>query len=130
MNVVLLGTKFSQFCQFWPKRCFFHKFLWFWQFFMNFSYFSSFTVILRASVTNLLLPLCFSSNSCVHAQNYGEWWKVGEIREKTVKIKEIREKKNLFRQNRQNLSPKQSNKLLIVITHIFCYILYVTLNID
>ena len=45
---------------------------------------------------------------------------VGEIREKTVKIKEIREKKHLFRQNWQNLSPQQSNKLLIVITHIFC----------
>ena len=36
-----------RFRRFWWKRCFFHEFLWFWQVFTNFSYFSSFAVILQ-----------------------------------------------------------------------------------
>ena len=107
IDVVLSGTRF---CRFWRKRCFFHEFLWFWQFFTNFSYSSSFAVILCMSVTNLSLALRFSS-----PQNYGKWWRIGEICEKLSKSKKF-VKKHLFRQNRQNLSPQQSNKLLIVIS--------------
>ena len=73
MFVVLFGTKF---CKFWQKRCYY-------------TYFSSFAVILCVSVTNLSLALRFSSNSCAPHKNYGEWWKVGEIREKTVKSKKF-----------------------------------------
>ena len=94
-----------RFRRFWRKRCFFHEFLWFWQFFTNFSYSSSFAVILWWAEAQRKRQICDA-----HAQNYGEWWRIGEIREKLSKSKKF-VKKHLFRQNRQNLSPQQSNKL-------------------
>ena len=108
--VVLLGTRF---CRFWPKRCFFHEFLWFWQFFTNFSYFSSFAVILCVSVTNLSLALRFSSNSCAHHKNYGKWWKIGEIREKLSKSKKF-VKKTPFSSKLAKSSPEQYNNQCLV----------------
>ena len=61
--VVLLGTRFLRV---WPKKVFFHEFLWFWQFFHKFLLF----------FTNLSLV---SSNL----------WKIGEIREKLSKSKKF-----------------------------------------
>ena len=63
MSVVLLGTRFLRV---WPKKVFFHEFLWFWQFFHKFLLF----------FTNLSLV---SSNL----------WKIGEIREKLSKSKKF-----------------------------------------
>ena len=108
--VVLLGTRFLRF---WRKRCFFHEFPWFWQFFTNFSYFSSFAVIFVVSAQiwaeaqrkrqicdahtqNLSLALRFSSNLLAHHKNYGKWWKIGEIREKLWKSKKFVKKTPFF----------------------------------
>ena len=46
-----------------------------------------------------------------HAQNYGEWWKIGQIREKLSKSKKFVKKTPFLGQTRRNLSPQQSNKL-------------------
>ena len=99
LSVVLSGTRF---CRFWRKRCFFHEFLWFDSFFTNFSYSSSFAVILCMGA-RIWAEAKQERQICVaHAQNYGEWWRVGEIREKLSNQRNSW-KKHLFGQKRQNL---------------------------
>ena len=61
------------------------------------------------SVTNLSLALRFSSNSCAHAQNYGEWWRIEEICEKLSKSKKF-VKKTPFSSKSAESSPRQYNK--------------------
>ena len=83
--VVLLGTRFLRV---WPKKVFFHEFLWFWQFFHKFPLFFH----------------KFIACQLKFVKNRRNSWK-------TVKIKEIREKNTFLGQTRRNLSPQQSNKL-------------------
>ena len=58
----------------------------FFSFFYIFAHFSPFAVILCVSVTNLSLPLCFSSNLRAHHKNYGKWWKIDKNVEKDEKF--------------------------------------------
>ena len=97
-----------RFRRFWWKRCFFHEFLWFWQVFTNFSYFSSFAVIFVVSA-RIWAEAQRKRQICdAHAQNYSEWWRIGEIREKLSKSKKF-VKKTPFWSKSAKSSPQQYN---------------------
>ena len=96
--VVLLGTRFLRV---WPKKVFFHEFLWFLQFFHKFLLF-----FMILTVFSQISPIFHKFIACQlkFVKNRRNSWK-------TVKIKEIREKNTFLGQTRRNLSPQQSNKL-------------------
>ena len=93
-----------RFLSVWQKKVFFHEFLWFWQFFTNLPYFFAIHRNFVRSEQIWAKALARATNLWSAHTNYGEWWKIGQIREKQSKSKKF-VKKHLFCQTRRNLVP-------------------------
>ena len=93
-----------RFLSVWQKKVFFHEFLWFWQFFTNLPYFFAIHRNFLWSEQIWSKALARATNLWSEHTNYGEWWKIGQIREKQSKSKKF-VKKHLFCQTRRNLVP-------------------------
>ena len=103
-----------RFLSVWQKKVFFHEFLWFWQFFTNLPYFFAVHRNFVRSEQIWAKALARATNLWSAHTNYGEWWKIGQIREKQSKSKKF-VKKHLFCQTRRNLVPINTTLMMFFI---------------
>ena len=111
LPVVLLGTRFLRV---WPKKVFFHEFLWFWQFFHKFLLF-----FMILTVFSQISPIFHKFIACQlkFVKNGRNSWKTVKIMKNRRNLwKNCQNQRNSWKntflgQTRRNLSPQQSNNL-------------------